>query len=782
MGRRQGAAKSVADGRQVVTIEQTQSRAILNWDSFNVGRNTTLQFKQNASDAALNRVVGASAKPSEIHGAIKADGTVLVVNQNGVIFTGTSQVNARNLVAAAAAITDEQFRDKGIHADAEGRQPTFKDALGKIELRPGASIATHEPGSATRGGGYVLLLGSEVHNAGQISTPRGQAALAAGDDFYIRKGYGTDGNVKSTTTGNEVGTTIKAGSAAGLVRNSGLISAAMGDITLAGRQVRQDGVLVASTDIGARGAIHLLNRASDASGSVALGEGSVTAVVLESSALTGLDGQRDAALKALDGQATNKTEGAYDHLSTVADRRDLSRIEVVTGGQALFAGGSTTVATGGQIAVSAGKQALVDAGARLDVAGAIGVKVAMESNSVRIDVQGNEQRDSPVNRDSKNLNNSEVWVDRRTLVKVAAGVNGYQSERWYTAGAAGGGRLSGDQRARRGRVAGARRHGDVHGRRAGHAGRLGHQPVGGTLDVRDGYIRQSWLRGADGRLYELSRAPGDLLYTGLYKGFEQKHERWGERATRTFYNPLIAPRQRYESGYTVGRDAGRLVVSASRARLEGATTGETYLGPRQTDAPQAALDGFLQSQHAAARRGELVVGSYLPRYDEAGKTLAWELAGVAGKITVGQGEAGAGEIRLSAAWLNQAGLGGLRLAAVDTVAVNDPLRLAPGGEVVLYAPWVDIKAGISAPGGAIRPATCCGSWRRAGAWRTRRSCRADPAAPWACRSPPARRWMWAACGPTWARGRRTMRCCPMAMAAWCRCAARATSSWTRVRA
>ena len=142
--------KSTADGRQVVTIEQTQSRAILNWDSFNVGRNTTLQFKQNASDAALNRVVGASAKPSEIHGAIKADGTVLVVNQNGVIFTGTSQVNARNL-AAAATITDEQFRDKGIYTDANGTLPTFKDALGNIELRPGASIATQEPGSHARG-------------------------------------------------------------------------------------------------------------------------------------------------------------------------------------------------------------------------------------------------------------------------------------------------------------------------------------------------------------------------------------------------------------------------------------------------------------------------------------------------------------------------------------------------------------------------------------------------------------------------------------------------------
>ena len=76
-------------------------------------------------------------------------------------------------------------------------------------------------------------------------------------------------------------------STAGLVRNSGLISATTGDITLTGHQIRQDGVLVASTDI-ARGAIHLLNRASDASGSVTLGAGSVTAVLLEPSAVTGL--------------------------------------------------------------------------------------------------------------------------------------------------------------------------------------------------------------------------------------------------------------------------------------------------------------------------------------------------------------------------------------------------------------------------------------------------------------------------------------------------------------
>ena len=131
----------------------------------------------------------------------------------------------------------------------------------------------------------------------------------------------------------------------------------------------------------------------------ALGEGSVTAVCWSrrrSPAWTA----SGTALKALDGQATNKTEGAYDHLSTVADRRDLSRIEVVTGGQALFAEARPPWRRAGRSRCR--RQA--GAGGRGRAAGrggAIGVKVAMESNSVRIDVQGNEQRDSPVNRDSR---------------------------------------------------------------------------------------------------------------------------------------------------------------------------------------------------------------------------------------------------------------------------------------------------------------------------------------------------------------------------------------------
>ncbi|EVT88958.1 hypothetical protein Z046_00670 [Pseudomonas aeruginosa VRFPA09] len=135
-------------------------------------------------------------------------------------------------------------------------------------------LQTANPASSTAAGGYVLLLGSEVENAGQIVTPKGQTTLAAGDSFYIRRGVGTDGNLRSTTRGNEVATSLAADSAAGRVVNQGLIQAATGDITLTGRQVRQEGVALSSSSTDVRGTIHLLNSASDARGSVVLGEGS----------------------------------------------------------------------------------------------------------------------------------------------------------------------------------------------------------------------------------------------------------------------------------------------------------------------------------------------------------------------------------------------------------------------------------------------------------------------------------------------------------------------------
>ncbi|THF60457.1 filamentous haemagglutinin family protein [Pseudothauera rhizosphaerae] len=698
--------QTMEGGQTTVTIEQTADKAILNWETFNVGRNTTVNFEQDANWAVLNRVNDPNARPSQIQGQIKADGTVFILNRNGVVFEGSSQVNVRNLVAAAANITDAQFQDNGLYG-ASATTPTFTGAGGAVKVEQGALIQTHTPQSVTQGGGYVLLLGKEVENAGEIVTRRGQTALAAGDSFIIRRGVGTDGNQASTTRGNEV-----TASGSGTVTNAGLIQAATGDVTLTGAEVRQQGVILASTSVDTRGTVHLT--ATDADGKITLGEGSATAILLEDTDATALDSQRDSLLAPAVDNLPDQNIVAAD-----AYRRDQSLVEIKSGGTVDFEGGSLTLATGGQIAVDAGTRALVRDGAILDVSGAVGVQVAMEANSVKINIQGNEQRDAPVNRDGTHLNNSDVWIDVRDLVFVPAGTNGYESDRWYTAG----GLLE------VGGYLGLQGHGVGQWMAQGGTVRFTGNDVvtqlgskinlsGGTLDVQTGSIRQSWLKGADGQLYEVSSAPGDLLYTGLYRGFENNHERWGQ--TEYWYNPIIAPTSRLENGYTVGRDAGTLVIGTKNAVLEGEIVGDTFQGNRQTQAAQQGLDGYHQSQKAVARGASLVVGSYTPYYVKDSGTLQHGLTATANtlqdvilgtaaeKIAAGLEldsvlpEDREGVLYLDTAQLNGFELGVVKIAARNGIAVDGELNVAPAGEITLYGPQVNVNADLTAHGGTIR--------------------------------------------------------------------------------
>ncbi|MCQ9617056.1 filamentous hemagglutinin N-terminal domain-containing protein [Paenalcaligenes niemegkensis] len=708
--------------RTNVAIEQTGDKAILNWETFNVGRNTTVDFKQQANWAALNRVNDPNSRPSQIQGQIKGDGTVMIANANGVVFSGSSQVNVRNLVAAAANISDDQFRDHGLYG--ANNAATFTNANGKIEVQRGAQITTHVPTSATQGGGYALLLGSDIHNDGQITTASGQTTLAAGDNFFIRKGVGTEGNKQSTTRGNEVAAHLKTDSlSSGKVLNTGLITAATGDITLTGHDVTQAGVAVATTSTAIRGTIHLLNSASDSDGRVTLAQGSTTAIVLDESITSGLDSQRDAALQALDGGSLSGSHnlmatGNFDNLSTAWDRSDLSRIEIVSGNTAEFQGDSLTLATGGQIVVAAKKRTLIDTGATLDVSGAVGVRIAMESNNLNINVQGNEQRDAPINRDSGTLNSNDLWIDRRTLVHVAAGTNGYESDRWYTAGGllevsgylGTQGHSTGEWMAQGGTIMAT---GGELITRAGSSINLS----GGTLDVQSGYLQQTWLRGADGRLYEASRAPGDLLYEGLYRGYEDKHVRWGETATRTFYNPLIGPRQRFEQGYTVGRDAGRFIVSTANAVLEGDIISDVYQGARQTEKANAALaDGYYQSQNAVARRGQLWVGRFTPVYDKnTGRLRYGEATSALKDVILGQvdniadvltldevlPEERQNSLYLDADTLSSMNLDEFKILAQDSIQVQGALMVNHGGHIGLHAGAVDVMADLTAHSGSI---------------------------------------------------------------------------------
>ncbi|WP_087724465.1 filamentous haemagglutinin family protein [Pandoraea sp. PE-S2T-3] len=706
----QAPTQTTANGKTNVNIQQTANKAILNWETFNVGRNTSVNFAQQSDWAVLNRINDPSARPSQIQGQLHGDGTMLILNRNGVIFGGTSQVDTRNLVVAAARMSDAQFQTAGLYG-ANGTTPTFTDALGKVEVQAGANITTRTPTSVTQGGGYVLLLGNQVSNAGTIVTPQGQVALAAGDSFVIRKGVGTDANTPSTTRGSEISPQFAAQSTAGRVVNTGLLMAPEGDVTMAGRDVQQLGTAVSTTTVNTRGTIHLLNSASDTLGKVTLGSGALTSVLVSDNGATALDSQRAALIQdsaTQDVLRASMTAGLFDNLSRLSDRRDQSRVEIVSGGNVEFQGNSLTLATGGQLAVSATGRSFVTSGARLDVSGALGVSLSMDSNNVKINVQGNEQRDAPGNRDNAALNNANVYVDRRRLVYVPAALGGYANERWYTPGGLleVGGYLANQT------------HGIGEWAAQGGTVTIGGNEVvtqkgafinlsGGSLNVQTGYLNQSWLKGADGQVYNVNTAPSNVLYTGVYTGFEVEHPRWGKTTTESYANPLIAPTRVLQNGYTVGRDAGRLTISAPTAVLEGDVIANVYTGPVQTQARPAALtDGYALSQFAVARSGSLTLG----QYSGVGRREAFTTDVVIGdidRITDGMGVNDAlADTRKNTVWfdaalMNQTRFGEIDLATRGAIAVRSDLQLDNGGRLTLAAPNIDVMANVTVPGGTV---------------------------------------------------------------------------------
>jgi len=708
-----------SNGQTQVNIRQLTQQAILNWQSFNVGARTTLTFDQqgNAGWVALNRV-DRTMGPSQILGTIKADGQVYVINQSGIIFGGNSQVNVGALIASTADISDTQFRTNGIYATQTGTtyQPNFTAAGGRVVVEAGVSIATHAPASVTSGGGFVLMIGSQVVNAGAIATPKGQTILAAGDDFILRRGYGTDANQFSTTRGSEIAPLIHTGSFAGRVTNSGVVLSQQGDITLAGRTLAQDGLLLSTTSVHQRGTIHLLNAASDSEGSVTLTANSITAILPElESKDSALNAQRDALIAAsADANLARAASvaGAFDNLSRQADRQDQSRVEIVTGGAVIFKGGSMTSAQGGQIAVSAGKRIFTEGGATLDVSGVRDVALAMASNNISINVQGNELRDSPQNRDSDVLKNNDVWIDVRSLTLVPAGTGGYASDRYYTSG----GLLE------VGGYLGTTAHKIGEWTAVGGTITLNAPEViaqqgakfdisGGSLDYAAGWIRSTNLVGSDGRRYSVDNAPADLEFVRFAGGFMRTHNIQGkqdDRLTEVWTTVFDRGRTslRWEDGYTVGRDAGRLNLSAPTTIFEADIVADTINGQRQTGKrPNGVSDGYKLGQTQVAQNGTLALGQYgapgrvgVYNTDVRIGDIADITAGLDFSTSVAERS---GKLWLDAGLLNDQKLGAIDIATRGKIAIDSDLVLADGGSLNLVAPIIDFNADVVARGGSV---------------------------------------------------------------------------------
>jgi filamentous hemagglutinin family protein len=153
----------------LTTITQGSQRAAIDWRSFNVGAAETVNFVQpNASSAILNRVVGND--PSAIFGRITANGQVMLINPNGILFGRTAQVDVGALTATTSNLSNADFMAGRLQFTEPGRPGATVENQGRITVAEG---------------GFAALVGRQVANSGVITARLGKVALAGGDAFVL---------------------------------------------------------------------------------------------------------------------------------------------------------------------------------------------------------------------------------------------------------------------------------------------------------------------------------------------------------------------------------------------------------------------------------------------------------------------------------------------------------------------------------------------------------------------------------------------------------------------
>ena len=195
-----GTASFTQDGN--LTVVTAGNRSIINYSSFDIGKNETVQFIQpSATATVLNRVT--SADPTNIFGHLDSNGIVIIANPYGVFFQNGSVVNVGGLIAGAGKISDADFTAGRIH---------FTDLTG--DVRNDGVVAADN---------CIALMGANVVNTGSLTAAHGMAMMVSGSDVYVGE---KNGNIFVQANGRAVQAASATGCAsAGSVTNSGKVAA-----------------------------------------------------------------------------------------------------------------------------------------------------------------------------------------------------------------------------------------------------------------------------------------------------------------------------------------------------------------------------------------------------------------------------------------------------------------------------------------------------------------------------------------------------------------------------
>lgn len=721
-----GKASLVQVGGQM-TITQSTENAVLNWQSFNISSDGTVTFKQPDSTAvALNKIF--QADPSKILGALNANGSVYLINQNGIIFGAGAQVNTGSLIASTLNITPDALSgilNAGVKggpafANVDDNNNPLTSQAGNVQVAAGAKI--------TSPGGEIMLFGSNVTNQGALSAPGGQVILAAGDSVYLAAS--SDPNLRGLLVEvGKGGTVTNADASSPGGADYGQIAATDGNVTMTGLIVNQLGRVSATTAVQQNGSIYLM--AQDG--------GSATAP-----ASTSLPATLNAA------DTGTLTLGPHSHTDVTLDLASTStevdatlqpKSQVVLSGKTVWLqGGSEITATSGNVAVFAdaspvitGQNSVappalpktddyasqpgdgrleVDAGATIDVSGA-NVTLPMSSNVIPVQLRGVELADSPLQR-SGPLYGQTVYIDTRQ----SGTLNGTAWEGSPI------GNLSGYVEAVPRTVAQRNLTGGTISLNSDGAVLVASQAAlnisGGSTNFQAGYINTTKLLGTNGQVYDISQANPNQTYVGIVTNYSVTDPKWG--ITQNYPGiSVAAPQGQYQAGYVQGADAGAVQIVSPRLVLDGNVTANTVVGPYQRQLP-AALNttdnnpNLFRPVNQMPLSGELILGRsdggtlgndyILPDVTFTSGTVLDKLTGPNGApfnpLTDPLPDA-LDTIYIRPDLLGSNGVGRLEVFANGTVSVpyGTSLLLPIDGQLTMKAGAIDFAGSVTANDGSV---------------------------------------------------------------------------------
>ena len=176
-----GAADIARISANQLRIHQQSNNVVINWQDFSIANGEMTRFVQPNRGTALNRVTGGNI--SEIHGQLKGNANVYVINPNGIVVGSNGVIDVGgNAVLSTLDIDDADFADGG-SSRFYGRSNTGVTNFGTI----------------SSSGGDVVLMGGFVDNQGQIGALNGTVAIGAGGDILLEEGGGSKISVRGAS-------------------------------------------------------------------------------------------------------------------------------------------------------------------------------------------------------------------------------------------------------------------------------------------------------------------------------------------------------------------------------------------------------------------------------------------------------------------------------------------------------------------------------------------------------------------------------------------------------